>query len=135
VIAAAQGKPVSPVQLQKSLFLIDKNLSPAQRGGGAFYNFRAYDYGPFDSAIYSDADLLEAEGLVTITDPQQSHRTYSVTPTGMDRANALRDERPAAVIAYLDKVVQWVRGRSFSDLVRAIYEQYPEMRVNSVFRG
>ena len=135
VIAAAQGKPVSPVQVQKALFLIDRNLSSAQRGGGSFYQFRAYDYGPFDSGIYADADLLHAEGLVTITDPRKSHRTYSATPAGMDRANGLRNELSGDVVGYLDEVVRRVRSLRFDELVRAIYRDYPEMKANSVFRG
>ena len=29
----------------------------------------------------------------------------------------------------------WVRSMRFEDLVKAIYTQYPDMRVNSIFRG
>ena len=61
LVLASAGGPLSPVQLQKTLFLIDRNLSRAQRGVTRFYNFRAYDYGPFDSAIYTDAVILQTE--------------------------------------------------------------------------
>jgi hypothetical protein len=135
VIAAAQGKPVSPVQLQKALFLIDRNLSSAQRGGGSRYKFRAYDYGPFDSAVYADADLLQGEGLATISDSGAPHRMYAATLAGMEAARRLRLDLAPDVVDYLDRVVQWVCSLPFSELVRAIYAQYPEMRANSVFRG
>jgi hypothetical protein len=32
-------------------------------------------------------------------------------------------------------VSDWVRAQSFNSLVKAIYDAYPEMKVNSIFRG
>src|SRR5437016_11397384 len=90
VIASARGEQLSPVQLQKALFLIGRNLTPQQRCGRDFYNFRAYDYGPFDSSIYNDAVRAQAEGFVRIIDPLQSHRAYSATELGLFEAQRLR---------------------------------------------
>ena len=53
VLAAADGKPLSPLQLQKSLFLVGYDL--ARLVGSDFYTFRPFDYGPFDAAVYRDA--------------------------------------------------------------------------------
>ena len=36
---------------------------------------------------------------------------------------------------YMGEVVSYVRDRSFSELVSAIYREYPEMQENSVFWG
>ncbi len=135
VLASAGGAPVSPVQLQKALFLIERNLTPAQRGGGSFYKFRAYDYGPFDSAVYTDAEILDSAGLAKITNPHQPFRAYSATEAGIFEATHLRHSLGAEAVDYLDRVVKWVRSLSFNDLVQAIYAQYPKMRANSVFRG
>ena len=52
----------------------------------------------------------------------------------MRRALQLREANPRAA-AYLDQVVKWALSLSFTQLVRAIYEQYPEMREKSVFVG
>jgi len=35
---------------------------------------------------------------------------------------------------YLDDVVEWTRSLSFTELVKAIYQDYPDMKANSVFR-
>lgn len=135
VVAAADGGPISPVQLQKALFLITQNLQPAQRKtSSGFYKFTPYDYGPFDGAAYRDAEALERDGLVEITAPPHQHREYCATQAGLDRAEQLRRDLSPNVVEYLDKVVAWVRSLSFTDLVRAIYRVYPEMRANSVFR-
>jgi len=125
---------MAPVQLQKALFLITRNLSEAQRGG-ASYQFRAYDYGPFDSAVYSDAEALQRDGLIRITNGNQPFRTYSITDLGAMEAHRLRLSLAPEVADYLDRVGDWVRGLSFGELVRAIYALYPEMKANSVFSG
>ena len=135
VIASARGKDVSPVQLQKTLFLIGQNLTSAQRQCAKFYKFRAYDYGPFDRAIYDHADELRNEGLILIYPESGSFRNYVALPAGIERADQLRAELVPPVTDYLDGVVAWARSLSFKELVRAIYEDYPQMKVNSVFQG
>ncbi|OGA95871.1 MAG: hypothetical protein A3G27_05955 [Betaproteobacteria bacterium RIFCSPLOWO2_12_FULL_66_14] len=134
VVASARGKDVSPVQLQKTLFLLGKNLTPGQRWSTKFYKFRAYDYGPFDRTIYDDAEELRNEGLILIHPETGSFRNYVALPAGIERANQLRDGLKPSVTEYLDEIVTWARGLSFNDLVRAIYREYPEMKANSVFR-
>lgn len=134
VIASACGKEVSPVQLQKTLFLIGRNLTPAKRMTAKFYGFRAYDYGPFDKTIYEDAEKLRDEGFVLIYPETGSLRSYIALPAGIQRADQLRSTLDAGVVAYLDNTVAWARSLSFNDLVRAIYRDYPETRANSVFR-
>lgn len=136
VIAAAKGHSLTPVQLQKALFLIARNLTSTQRHTAFFYDFRPYDYGPFDAEVYRDAERLRAEGLVII-DPSGgvAYRDYTVTAAGVERASILRSQLESSVCDYLDRVVAWVRSLSFNALVQAIYRDYPEMRVNSVFRN
>ena len=93
VIASADSKPLEPVQLQKSLFLLSRNLRPKQLGTKDFYNFEAYDYGPFCKEVYSDADLLSEQGLVTITTPPGGrYRSYRTTDEGVKKAEQLRKD-------------------------------------------
>lgn len=134
VIDAAEHRGLSPVQLQKALFLLQRKF-PADNLGESFYNFIPYNYGPFDVQIYYDAEKLEKEGLISIT-PSAEHRwkTYRVALGGLRLASELRTEAPARVLAYLDYVVSWVLGLSFRELVSAIYAEYPEFRMNSVFQ-
>ncbi len=60
-IASAE-QPMTPVQLQKSLFLIGEQLK--DEVGDDYYEFRPYHYGPFDRAVYEDASDLVRAGLV-----------------------------------------------------------------------
>jgi hypothetical protein len=123
---------LSPVQLQKSLFLLGRELPEDL---GEFYTFVAHNYGPFSKAIYHDAELLAGQGLVAISSaPWQSYPVYRVTGSGAARAEALVQSAGPAAAGYLRTVVKWARSRSFAELVSAIYAKYPEFRVNSVFQ-
>ncbi len=133
VIASAKGEPLSPVQLQKSLFLIGENV-PGLKGAG-FYEFEPYDYGPFCAEVYQDADRLALDGLVRIArDHTKPYREYFATPTGLSCAAELRSGMDEKVLAYLERVVAWAQSLSFVDLVRAVYKEHPHMRSKSVFR-
>jgi len=133
-LCAAERHSLTPVQLQKSLFLLGKRRSSDV--GKPFYHFRAYDYGPFDVAVYADADGLAAEGLVSVDRSMgRSLRRFVLTADGEAEAKRLAAAVPEGAVAYLRKVVPWAQSLSFNELVRAIYEAYPETRANSVFNG
>ena len=133
-ICAADGQALSPVQLQKVLFLLGQKLP--KEVGGDFYSFKPYDYGPFDASIYTDADLLAKDGLVAIqTYPGQRWVEYAATTAGMERAEGLKKLANQAATRYLQEVVKWARGLTFQQLVRAIYAEYPKFAVRSVFKG
>lgn len=134
VLAASSGEPYSPVQLQKSLFLVDRTLG--QRIGGPYFDFQPYDYGPFDASVYDTTSDLSSEGLVEIRrDPDTPVRKYLVTPVGLESGNKILAELDPDICQYLTKLSKWVRAQTFSSLVSSIYRKYPEMKENSVFRG
>lgn len=134
VIAAARRGPMSPVQLQKSLFLLGQELSAAV--GQPYYNFAPHNYGPFDRSVYADAELLRTRGLVAVEiAPSQRWAEYRATTDGVQRADDLAQNLSPEVNDYIQKVVNWCQSLTFQELVRAIYGKYPAFRANSVFRG
>ena len=134
VISVARG-PLEPVQLQKVLFLLSKNLSLAQLQVENFYTFEPYDYGPFCSVIYSDAEQLEEMGLVAIQRPPEARfKRYRVTEAGANRAGELLQRLQEPVREYVTKLVAFAQSLSFNQLVELIYQRYPDMRANSVFQ-
>jgi hypothetical protein len=134
VIGAADGRSFSPVQLQKAVFLIDRNL-PAVFEANSRYVFAPYDYGPFDREVYVEASALELDELATITKGASGYSEYSATDKGLMRANELLETLEENQRAYVVSVVEWVRSLGFARLVKSIYEAYPDMRANSVFVG
>lgn len=134
VLATAGTDAWTPVQVQKVFFLIDRKIP--ERVSGPHFNFRPYDYGPFDPQVYRELEELEATGLATIgaTDPF-SMREYRLTGAGQREGRRLLESFSADVRGYFERAARFVRTRSFPELVSAIYEAFPDMRVNSVFRS
>ncbi len=131
-LSAGSADQFSPVQLQKLFFLIDKKVPHAV--GGPHFNFRPYNYGPFDDDIYRELRTLADAGLVSI-DASGRFATYALTPAGREAGAGLLAQLGPAVDDYLSRLSSWVRQQSFAQLVSAIYREYPDMRANSVFHG
>ncbi|HEY8722247.1 MAG TPA: hypothetical protein VIL92_00135 [Gaiellaceae bacterium] len=96
------------------------------------FAFRAYDYGPFDSRLYSVRDELIQGGLLSVT-RKGRYDSYALTDGGRARVAELRRQQPADTVDYLKRVGGYVTSRSFSDLLREIYEAFPAFATNSVF--
>src|SRR5437773_8648050 len=56
-LTEAGDRGLSPVQIQKTMFLF-KNGTDRVLDEDQFYDFRPYNYGPFDSQIYRDLEDL-----------------------------------------------------------------------------
>jgi uncharacterized protein len=134
VMGAADGRSFSPVQLQKAVFLIDRNL-PELFDADSRFNFAPYDYGPFDREVYVEASALEMGNLASTAKGANGYSEYSVTDGGLARAGELLQTLSENQRAYICSVVEWVRSLGFAKLVKSIYEAYPDMRANSVFVG
>lgn len=128
-----QGKSITPVQIQKAMFVMA--MEAKKEVGKRFYKFEPYNYGPFDVTIYRDLEDLAGEGLVSVETSPHRWSIYSITPAGIQKTSEIKKSTDADTVDYLREVVDWVCGRSFSSLVRAIYHHYPQYKVNSVFIG
>ena len=134
VLDAGQDQPFTPVQLQKALFLIGNQC--VGRLSDPYYDFEPYHYGPFDVAVYQDAEELVARGLAWRFKADGGSWINTVaTPSGRAKANQLRKDLDPAVVRYIQNVAEWTQKLSFSELVAAIYHAFPEFKQNSVFRG
>ena len=132
VMAAGGDAPrFSPAQLQKLFFLMDAEA--AGHTGGPYFHFTAYDYGPFDSAVYDEVEQLTAQGLAVV-DKSGFFRVYTTTPAGRTQGEAALLEFTAPAREYAAQVSQWVRSVSFNTLVSEIYKKYPLMKANSIFK-
>ena len=132
-ISLGGDEGLTPAQLQKVLFLMGKAYPKTLN---EFYNFKPYNYGPFDKQIYLDAEALASEGLIeTISKNGNTWPYYCISEKGLEFAKALADSEDQRPISYLTKIVKWAQSLTFGQLISSIYEKYPEYKVNSVFRG
>jgi hypothetical protein len=134
-LAAADGRPYTPVQIQKALFLISQNV-PETVTEAPRFNFVPYDYGPFDQDVYSETEALARGGEAVIA-PSGSGRwnTFAASDAGLEHGKQILAAMPERSRKYIIEVSQWVRAKSFSGLVRSIYDAYPSMKAKSIFRG
>jgi hypothetical protein len=135
ILAASEGRPFTPVQIQKAAFLVTTNL-PRLVNAGPNFGFVPYDYGPFDQSVYSEAETLAAQRDVEITRREGVRwNQYAASDKGIERGTKILDKMSESQRDYVKKISQWVRALSFEQLVKAIYAQYPDMKENSIFRG
>ena len=133
MLATAKDGAFTPVQIQKAMFLLSEE-APEIFDSRSRYNFQPYDYGPFDSYVYSDIDLLRSKGMTTQGSGGRVRR-YSATEAGVTEGEKLRLSLAPNLQQYVADVSGFVRRLSFSELVTAIYRKYPKMKEKSVFIG
>lgn len=117
------------VRVMKCLFVMSKRFTLQ----GDFYNFRPYNYGPFDDAVYRDAETLAGQGYIEQLPGRYVH--YAALAPAVERAKQFAPTLNPDFIAYVREVRKWATTVDFSTLVKAIYTAWPETRVNSIFQG
>ena len=133
VLATSTDSQYTPVQLQKIFFLLDRNLD-AQVSYSPKFNFIPYHYGPFDKAVYEELDKLEFRNLVEIDyDRFNKLKHYQLTTEGQTLGEKQLQRIDIKSAEYIKKVTDFVRSLSFEQLIQAIYKEYPDMKVNSIF--
>ena len=79
--SSSDNNNLTPVQVQKLFFLVDKTISKSF--GGPLFDFEAYHYGPFDKDVYIQLQDLARIGEVEIsTDPTSGLSLYRITQLG-----------------------------------------------------
>ena len=130
--AGGENATYTPVQVQKLFFLLEREASTAL--GGPFFHFVPYDYGPFDQAVYAGLDDLARRDFASIQSTGR-YRVYGLSQAGQTEGQRLLLTLQPMTREYVASVAKWVRQLSFQQLVASIYNKYPEMKANSVFRG
>ena len=128
ILAAANEKELSRVQLQKVAFLVSEEFKG--RLSADFYTFDKHNYGPFSIDIYNDTEMLHYWGWIHINPgAERRHDTYSIAePFDLDGLPIDND-----IKTFIRRTVAWVEGMSFGEIVRAVYWLFPEYRENSIF--
>ena len=133
----ASGRPggLDPVRIQKGMFLLAREaaLPPPER-----YRFRAYNYGPMSVEVYRDLDRLVEGGLVRRR-PAKGYRwsLFDVTAEGAAhaaRVAALAQREAPLARKRLERIVALLDRLDFAELLRTVYERYPQYAARSVFR-
>lgn len=132
VLSASENNRYTPVQIQKIFFILDREIP--EHISGPVFDFKPYDYGPFDSTIYQIMEMLIEKGYVSRHGESiEKSRSYSLTTDGRVAGNSHLKTLNDSANSYIADVISFVSKLGFSQLVQAIYKKYPDMKVNSVF--
>jgi len=123
----------SPVQIQKTIFLFQK-IVPSTLINQPF-EFVPYHYGPFDSDIYRELDVLASKGFVLIENSSAGLRKYTLTSIGLSMASELLGNLGEELSSSLRNLSANIKKLSFTELVNLIYKIYPDMKENSIAIG
>ena len=139
MVATKDHYPVafSSAQIQKLLFLLDEKARK-QFNEEPYFDFQPYDYGPFDKEVYRELESLQTKGLTKATSvPSYSgvRREYCLTHEGVQTGKEILADLNQHYGDILRDVVSSVLShKTFRSLVLAIYNEYPQMRENSIFK-
>ena len=128
IIAAAKGKPLSRVHLQKVAFLVSEEFKGDLPN--EFYKFDQHNYGPFCHDITVDTDMLLYWGWIEVDEgTDRNTEKYTIS----ERSNTDELDLSEDMSRFIEETVAWVADMSFGQLVRAIYLRYPEFLERSIF--
>lgn len=128
IAAGADGSfPLDPIRLMKGCFLVSQ-LGTAE--WKTLFNFRPYDYGPFDSTVYSARDALVAHSLLAV-DWSNRYGSYSLTDRGRERVQQLRQVVGDFAADWFTHIGRYVTDRSFTRLLDEIYAKFPDYATRS----
>ncbi len=85
LVAGGEDAVYNPIQVQKLLFIVDREIS--DRIGGPFFDFRPYHYGPCDTAVFAVLDGLATDGELQI-DGTRRYAQFVLTRTGRRRGDS-----------------------------------------------
>lgn len=128
-LPANKAVVMSPIQIMKSLFLFKMELKLSDE---EFYKFEPYLYGPCSFEVYSDLDSLKIQGLVDSETSVWGWKHYRLTKKGSEIAKENIKRMDKNMLKQLRIIKNNVMSKSFIELLKYIYDKYPEYAKNSI---
>ena len=131
--AADESEPLDRLRMQKGVFLLEMRGPASWK---SLYSFQPYDWGPYSRELQSDLASLMSEDLLEKEDfPLRRYMQYRTTLFGEHQIAASVRDLPRNHRNFVESVRRFVTTRSFTQLLRDVYAEYPQFAVNSRFQG
>jgi uncharacterized protein len=132
LLAAGADGPyaLDPIRLMKGSFIVSQAGRQEWRD---LYDFQPYDYGPFDTSVYRARDALLTKDLLA-AEGGGRYPAYHLTDVGKQRVEELEQALDEKSSTWLRGVGHYVTSKSFTSLLDALYERFPEFTTRSVMR-
>jgi uncharacterized protein YwgA len=125
--------PLDRIRMQKAIFLLTRRGAADWREA---YSYRPYNWGPYCRELADDLQqLMDAHLLrLSYTDAPQYGR-YQLTDSGEQMARVLWQDLEQPERDFLGSVRSYVTHKDFNDLLREVYDAYPEYATKSRWVG
>lgn len=115
-IALSGRSGISPIQLQRSLFLVGQKRE--ELIGPGFYAFEPNGSGPASTDVYADIDaLVTTEYIVKQWVPESACSVFRLSGAGRAWVAEFRRKVKKDALSGLEDAVAWVKEQSYLDLV------------------
>ncbi len=119
--------PLSPIQIQKLFFLLEKRLPKDAK----YFEFKPYFYGPYDKQLTLLLNKLIFNNKIQVL-TMNNVDYYQLNKYYFESTADFLDNRKKEFIL---EIIDFIKRKNFKELCFAIYNEFPEMKVNSVFNG
>lgn len=127
VVDASGAQGLSPVQVQKTVFLV------TMHDDASYYEFKAEAYGPASLAIYDDLAQLVEQGHVYASHIGDYKYCKHWRPTVQGHSHAPWIKAEPRQADYIRRVIAWMHDTSFHGMIKAVVVKYPEYGGNLAF--
>lgn len=131
---SSEREPLDRLRFQKGVFLLQVGGTSGWR---RLYEYVPWDWGPFSRDLAVEVNQLVWNGLLH-EEPVQWRR-YPRYRTSHEGDQVLDSEAfpylTPEEVEYVRRVREYVTSRSFSQLLREVYQAHPQYAVASRFRG
>jgi uncharacterized protein YwgA len=122
--------PLDRIRVQKAIFLLTQRGSPAWR---SLYSYKPYNWGPYSSQLAYDLDAMVRDGQLEASGSRYTQ--YRTTALGEKQANQTWASLDSQEREFIRAVRSYVTHKSFTQLLREVYAEYPEYATASQFTG
>lgn len=131
--AAGELYPLDRIRMQKAVFLLVQRGSTTWR---ELYDYRPYAWGPYSSGLTADLTSMSTQRLIQVEDvPGSRYGRYRTTLEGEAVACADWEALAEHERVFITTVRAYVTSRSFTQLLREVYAEYPDFARASLFSG
>lgn len=134
ILDACDNEAVEGItRMQKLVFLAQREVDDVEKDT---YKFEAYDYGPFSKDLYGDLDALVENGFVDSYEEEtpdgNEKQIYEITEKGERLLEMYREALDEEIpIDSLSELKKRYNRMPLLQMIKRVYDTYPEMAVNS----
>ena len=132
---------IGRTRFQKIMFIVEQEVPEIKKYFSENYNWSPYHYGPFSDKLLGDLAWLDYWGFIEIDDSsldidsESPSTIYKITDKGKKFVEKkILPVLPKELIIRLEEIKKKYRKINLIDLVKYVYEKYPDYTIKSKIR-